>query len=306
MPSPVPRLGIDENAKITAAQSDDRQPDAASDDRSSRPMLVSRRTTGERKGNPVQVRDGPAAVRGDAPAPHATGPRAGKAAREGAPSQKTCRRRQTRTPRGRRIRAPPLSRLRRRGARRSRSSCRRGARAHASRARRRQDADDLRRARRRASTPANALEALEARQPAPASSTTTSRTTSFGPYVDQVGRYPAGGQTGWVFKVNGVSPPVGADEVELKDGDTVLWYWAQFGVAGGPKTLVLQRARRRGCYRVSQQDDAGRERRRRAARCSASTAAASPTRDGRALRRPAHGSRPRDRSPARSARTPFA
>src|SRR2546423_7900522 len=45
--------------------------------------------TGERQGNPVEVRNGPAAVRGDAPAPHATGPRAGKAAREGAPSQKT-------------------------------------------------------------------------------------------------------------------------------------------------------------------------------------------------------------------------
>jgi hypothetical protein len=65
--------------------------------------------------------------------------------------------------------------------------------------------------------------------------------TSFGPYIDQVGRYPAVGQTGWVFKLNGVSPPVGANQVRLKDGDTVLWYWAQFGVAGGPKTLVLQR-----------------------------------------------------------------
>src|SRR5258705_12626477 len=48
-----------------------------------------RLTTGERQGNPVQFRNGPAAVRGDAPASHATGPRAGKAAREGAPSQKT-------------------------------------------------------------------------------------------------------------------------------------------------------------------------------------------------------------------------
>ena len=79
--------------------------------------------------------------------------------------------------------------------------------------------------------------------------------TSFGPYIDQVGRYPAVGQTGWVFKLNGVSPPVGANEARLKDGDTVLWYWAQFGVAGGPKTLVLQRRGR--CYTVLQQDDAG-------------------------------------------------
>jgi Domain of unknown function (DUF4430) len=80
-------------------------------------------------------------------------------------------------------------------------------------------------------------------------------TTSFGPYVDQIGRYPAAGQTGWVFKVNGASPPVGADHVTLKDGDTVLWYWAQFGVAGGPKTLLLRRAGR--CYSVLSQDDNG-------------------------------------------------
>jgi hypothetical protein len=81
-------------------------------------------------------------------------------------------------------------------------------------------------------------------------------TTSFGPYVDQIGRYPASGQTGWVFKVNGVSPPVGADQVTLHDGDNVLWYWAQFGVAGGPKTLVLSRAGR-NCYRVQAQADNG-------------------------------------------------
>ena len=81
--------------------------------------------------------------------------------------------------------------------------------------------------------------------------------TSFGPYVDQVGRYAAVGQTGWVFKVNGVSPPVGANEVRVKAGDTVLWYWAQFGIVpGGPKTLVLTRAGKT-CYRVQAQDDNG-------------------------------------------------
>jgi hypothetical protein len=79
--------------------------------------------------------------------------------------------------------------------------------------------------------------------------------TGFGPYVDQVGRYPAVGETGWVFKVNGVSPPVGADQVRLQAGDTVLWYWAQFGVAGGPKTLVLSRSGR--CYTARQQGDNG-------------------------------------------------
>jgi len=79
--------------------------------------------------------------------------------------------------------------------------------------------------------------------------------TSFGSYVDQVGRYAAVGQTGWVFKLNGVSPPVGANDALLKTGDTVLWYWAQFGVAGGPKTLVLSRSGR--CYTAQQQDDNG-------------------------------------------------
>jgi hypothetical protein len=80
--------------------------------------------------------------------------------------------------------------------------------------------------------------------------------TSFGPYVSQVGRYPADSSSGWVFKVNGASPPVGADKVTLNDGDRVLWYWATFGPSGGPKTLLLQR-RPKSCYRVLAQDDAG-------------------------------------------------
>ena len=52
--------------------------------------------------------------------------------------------------------------------------------------------------------------------------------SSFGPYVSQIGRYPGAGSAGWVFKVNGASPPVGADQVTLKDGDEVLWYYATF------------------------------------------------------------------------------
>jgi Domain of unknown function (DUF4430) len=81
-------------------------------------------------------------------------------------------------------------------------------------------------------------------------------TASFGPYVDQVGRFAAEGSTGWVFKVNGALPPVGADQVALKDGDSVLWYWAEFGDAGGPPTLELQR-RPAGCYQVFRLDDKG-------------------------------------------------
>ena len=94
-------------------------------------------------------------------------------------------------------------------------------------------------------------------------------TTSFGPYVDQIGRYVAGGSNGWVFKLNGVSPPVGADAVVLKDGDRVLWYWATFGPTGGPPTLVLQVTKKRGCYRVVAQDDNGKRTAARGARLHA-------------------------------------
>jgi hypothetical protein len=81
-------------------------------------------------------------------------------------------------------------------------------------------------------------------------------TTSFGDYVSQIGKYPATGSTGWAFKVNGVSPPVGADKVTLKDGDVVLWYYATFGTAGGPPTLELQRLPA-NCYVVQSVNGAG-------------------------------------------------
>jgi Domain of unknown function (DUF4430) len=80
--------------------------------------------------------------------------------------------------------------------------------------------------------------------------------TGFGPYVDQIGRNAAAGFGGWAFKVNGVSPPVGADKIEVSDGDVVLWYWAEFTEAGGPPTLELSREKG-GCYRVVAKNDAG-------------------------------------------------
>ncbi len=86
--------------------------------------------------------------------------------------------------------------------------------------------------------------------------------TGFGPYVDQIGRYPAlpGTSNGWVFKVNGVSPPVGADHVTLKDGDTVLWYWAAFTGAAGPLTLEVETSIVKGkrCFFATGRNDAGR------------------------------------------------
>jgi len=83
-------------------------------------------------------------------------------------------------------------------------------------------------------------------------------TAEFGTYVSQIGKYPAAGTAGWVFKVNGVSPPVGADKGTLKDGDVVLWYYATFGAAGGPPTLELQRLPA-NCYVVQSVTDAGKK-----------------------------------------------
>ncbi|HUK98885.1 MAG TPA: DUF4430 domain-containing protein [Gaiellaceae bacterium] len=80
--------------------------------------------------------------------------------------------------------------------------------------------------------------------------------TGFGPYVDQIGRYPGSGSSGWVFKVDNASPPVGADKVVLKDGDDVLWYYATFGPNGGPPTLQLNAATG-GCYVAQAFDDNG-------------------------------------------------
>jgi Domain of unknown function (DUF4430) len=105
------------------------------------------------------------------------------------------------------------------------------------------------------SVTANALDALESASLA-AEFYYHVTPSGFGPYVDQIGRYAAGSSTGWVFKVNGASPPVGADKVTLKTGDRVLWYWATFGPSGGPPTLALH-AVRKSCYRVLVQDDNG-------------------------------------------------
>ena len=81
--------------------------------------------------------------------------------------------------------------------------------------------------------------------------------SSFGSYVDQVGRYGGSASSGWVFKVNDTSPPVGADQVALKDGDRVLWYYADFGPTGGPPTLTVKPTASGGCYLAQAFDDNG-------------------------------------------------
>ena len=106
-------------------------------------------------------------------------------------------------------------------------------------------------------TAGNALEALDAASAA-GEFYYGLTTSSFGDYVSQIGKYPAAGSAGWAFKVNGVSPPVGADKVTLKDGDLVLWYYAVFGTDGGPPTLELQRLPA-NCYVVQSVNDAGRK-----------------------------------------------
>jgi Domain of unknown function (DUF4430) len=83
------------------------------------------------------------------------------------------------------------------------------------------------------------------------------KATSFGPYIDQIGRYQAEGANGWSFKVNGVSILKSADQATLEDGDTVLWYWNSFTEQGGSPTLVLKRGAKRNCYVALSQDDLG-------------------------------------------------
>jgi hypothetical protein len=75
--------------------------------------------------------------------------------------------------------------------------------------------------------------------------------------------------------------------VTLKDGDTVLWYWAQFGVAGGPKTLVLRRVGR--CYTVLSQDDNGKTSPAAGAVLRVGTRRTVATHDGRACLAPHAG-----------------
>jgi Domain of unknown function (DUF4430) len=78
-----------------------------------------------------------------------------------------------------------------------------------------------------------------------------------GPFVNQIGRYPGEGFSGWSYKINGVSPPIAADQATVKEGDTVLWYWTTFTEQGGSPTLVLRRRGARNCYVVVSQDDQG-------------------------------------------------
>ena len=78
-----------------------------------------------------------------------------------------------------------------------------------------------------------------------------------GPFVNQIGRYPGVGFSGWAYKINGVSPPVGANQAPVKNGDTVLWYWTTFSEQGSTPTLQVRRRGKSNCYSVIAQNDAG-------------------------------------------------
>ena len=78
-----------------------------------------------------------------------------------------------------------------------------------------------------------------------------------GPFVNQIGRYAGAGFSGWSYKINGVSPPVAANQAPVKDGDTVLWYWTTFSEQGSTPTLGIQRRGKSNCYSVVSQNDQG-------------------------------------------------
>ncbi|HTI34040.1 MAG TPA: DUF4430 domain-containing protein, partial [Miltoncostaea sp.] len=52
--------------------------------------------------------------------------------------------------------------------------------------------------------------------------------------VEKIGADANAGTAGWQFRVDHVSPPVGADATTLKQGDQVLWY---YGAADGAREL---------------------------------------------------------------------
>ncbi len=53
--------------------------------------------------------------------------------------------------------------------------------------------------------------------------------TAYGPYLAAIGSYASSGLTGWMYLVNSISPDLGASDYKLKEGDSVLWYFGDFG-----------------------------------------------------------------------------
>ena len=53
--------------------------------------------------------------------------------------------------------------------------------------------------------------------------------TAFGPYLFSINGEDATGVSGWMYFVNNVSPPVGAADYTLQQGEEVLWYYGEWG-----------------------------------------------------------------------------
>jgi hypothetical protein len=52
---------------------------------------------------------------------------------------------------------------------------------------------------------------------------------SFGRYLSAINNESASGNSGWMYRVNWLSPMVGADNYTLQPGDEVLWSYSQYG-----------------------------------------------------------------------------
>lgn len=53
--------------------------------------------------------------------------------------------------------------------------------------------------------------------------------SSFGSYLSQINNEFASGMSGWMYFVNNESPPIGAADYLLTEGDEVLWYCGEWG-----------------------------------------------------------------------------
>lgn len=54
--------------------------------------------------------------------------------------------------------------------------------------------------------------------------------TAFGPYLTTINGEAASGLAGWLYRVNWLSPPVGAADYQLASGDEVLWHFGEWGI----------------------------------------------------------------------------
>jgi len=52
--------------------------------------------------------------------------------------------------------------------------------------------------------------------------------TEYGPYLFSINGEAAQGMSGWLYRVNWISPYIGAADYVLEEGDAVLWYFGEF------------------------------------------------------------------------------